>query len=109
MGAVDVRFDQAETWLVRNTFKVPVELIPYILLPHHPPEGFQPYLHKGQDDALMKELERDIARVNGQREELVILSTVEERLRRRVEALRKVKSSLSELLAAGGTKGAQQD
>ena len=107
MGAVDIRFDQAETWLVRNTFKVPVELVPYILLPHHALDSFSPHAKSGKDDMVMKELEHEIAQVNGQREEIALLDSVEERLARRVEALRKVKSGLSELLIAGGTRGEQ--
>jgi hypothetical protein len=112
MGAVDIRFDQAETWLIRNTFKVPIELIPYILLPHHPLEGFPQASTSGgargndNDEALMKQLEGEISKVNGLREEIAILDTVDERINRRVLALKKMKSSLSELLSAGGTRGA---
>ena len=108
MGAVDIRFDQAETWLVRNTFKVPVELVPYILLPNHPTEGFTGLTKPGQDDALMKELEQEIAQINGQREELALLDSVEERLSRRIQALKKMKSELSELSSAGGARGELQ-
>lgn len=105
MAAVDLRFDQAEVYLLRNTFRVPKELIPYILLPHHPEEGFKPYLVKGEDDALMAELEQQMQSVNAQRDEIAILDVVYERQLRRLEALKAVKSKISEILPAGGTKG----
>lgn len=105
MAAVDLRFDQAEVWLLRNTFQVPRDLIPYVLLPHHPQEGFATYLNKGEDEALMKELEVEIAKVNVQREEIAMLDVVHERQLRRLQALKKVKSNLSQLLTAGGARG----
>ena len=92
MAAVDLRFDQAEVWMLRNAFGVPEHLIPYILLPHHPPDGFSPYLRKNEDDTLMRELETDIQAVNALREEEAVLSMVEERLTRRNAALKQVKS-----------------
>lgn len=105
MAAVDLRFDQAEVYLLRNTFEVPRTLIPYILLPHHPQEGFDPYVNKGEDEALMKELEVEIAKVNSQREDIAMLDVVNERQVRRLQALKAVKSNLSQLLTAGGARG----
>ena len=104
MAAVDLRFDQAEVWMLRNAFGVPEHLIPYILLPHHPPDGFSPYLRKNEDDTLMRELETDIQAVNALREEEAVLSMVEERLTRRNAALKQVKSTLTELMAGGGVR-----
>ena len=105
MSAVDLRFDQAEVWLLRNTFQVPRNLIPYVLLPHHPQEGFAPYLNKGEDEDLMKELEAEIAKVNSQREDITMLNVVHERQIRRVKALKQIKSNLSQLLVSGGARG----
>lgn len=105
MAAVDLRFDQAEVWLFRNTFTIPRNLIPYVLFLHHPQEGFGPYMQKGADEELMKELEVTIAKVNSQREEIAILDLVHERQFRRVQALKEVKSKLSQLLAGGGARG----
>lgn len=105
MAAVDLRFDQAEVYLLRNTFEVPRNLIPYILLPHHPQEGFARYANRGEDEALMKELEVEIAKVNSQREEIAMLDLVNERQVRRLQALKAVKSNLSQLLVAGGARG----
>lgn len=105
MAAVDLRFDQAEVWLLRNTFQVPRDLIPYILLPHHPQEGFSSYINKGEDEALMRELEGEITKVNSQREEIAMLDLVHERQIRRLKALKEVKSNLSQLLTAGGARG----
>lgn len=105
MAAVDLRFDQAEVWLLRNTFQVPRDLIPYVLLPHHPQEGFAPYTTKGEDEALMKDLEVEVAKVNSQREEIAMLDLVLERQTRRVLALKKMKSNLSQLLTSGGARG----
>ncbi|KAK9899983.1 hypothetical protein P389DRAFT_192277 [Cystobasidium minutum MCA 4210] len=104
MAAVDLRFDQAEVWLLRNTFQVPRDLIPYILLPHHPQEGFSSYINKGEDEALMRELEGEITKVNSQREEIAMLDLVHERQIRRLKALKEVKSNLSQLLTAGGAR-----
>lgn len=113
MNAVDTRFDQAEVYLLRNTFRVPTELIPYLVLPHHPPDGFPPPPFPAlpdsedkEDDALMKELEQEIASTNKLREEILLLDTVQERLDRRVLALKKIKSGLSEILPNGGARGA---
>lgn len=108
MSAVDLRFDQAEVWMLRNTFRIPLDLIPYILLPHHPPEGFSAYIDDndvGEDDRLMQALKEEIVEVKRKREELVWIAAVEEKMARRMEALKKVKSGLGELLTAGGARG----
>lgn len=105
MSAVDLRFDQAETWIIRNTFKVPTELLPYVLLPHHPQEGFTQYSEEGLDDALFKSLEQGVSDINALREESTMLEMVEERYERRLAVLKQAKSTLSELLTAGGTRG----
>lgn len=113
MSAVDLRFDQAEVYLLRNTFKVAADLIPYLLLPHHPPDGFPPPpfptlpdTQDKEDDVLMNELQQEIAATNQLREEILLLDTVQERFDRRALALKQIKSGLSELLSNGGARGA---
>ena len=127
MAAVDLRFDQAEVYLLRNIFRPPVELIPYLLLPHHPPAHLlrvqaqaeaaavqagladsadAPQGVKGEDEAMMRELGEAISETNRLREEILLVDTVQERLDRRTLALKRIKSGLSELLSGGGARGA---
>lgn len=112
MNAVDIRFDQAEVFFIRNIFNIPTKLVPYMILSHHPADGFPPPpfptltdVDEKEDDLLMKELEQEIRTTNQLREEILLLDTVQERFDRRAMALRKIKSGLSELLSNGGARG----
>lgn len=111
-SAVDTRFDQAEVYLLRNTFNIPDDLIPYLLLPHHPPDGFPPPpfpdlpdTDEKEDDVLLAELRQEIAATNGLREEMLLLDVVQERFDRQVQALKQIKSGLSEIMPNGGARG----